>query len=81
MQFDDNSNMHENIRLEKAGKKAEADVIRDSFVAQACAAISTGVDFCSCKSDCPYHGKCLECVLIHRGHRDHLPSCLKGVGK
>ena len=23
----------------------------------------------------PHHGKCFECVVIHRGHRDHLPYC------
>lgn len=35
----------------------------------------SGVDYCSCKENCPHHGKCWECVLIHRGHRDHLPFC------
>ena len=32
-------------------------------------------DYCSCPEKCPHHGKCRECVLIHRGHRDHLPYC------
>lgn len=36
----------------------------------------SGIDYCSCPSECPHHGKCWECVLIHRGHRDHLPYCL-----
>lgn len=36
----------------------------------------SGIDYCSCPSACPHHGKCWECVLIHRGHRDHLPYCL-----
>ena len=35
----------------------------------------SGIDYCSCPSACPHHGKCWECVLIHRGHRDHLPYC------
>lgn len=81
MQFDDTPEMRENIRLEKAGDKAGADALRDNFVAKALTAIAGGEDFCSCTADCPYHGKCVECVLIHRAHRDHLPNCLKGVGK
>ena len=36
----------------------------------------SGIDYCSCPNSCPHHGKCWECVLIHRGHRDHLPYCL-----
>lgn len=35
----------------------------------------SGMDYCSCPEACPHHGKCWECVLIHRGHRDHLPYC------
>lgn len=35
----------------------------------------SGIDYCSCPEDCPHHGNCWECVLIHRGHRDHLPYC------
>ena len=35
----------------------------------------SGIDYCSCPEACPHHGKCWECVLIHRGHRDHLPYC------
>ena len=38
--------------------------------------LESGVDYCSCPEECPHHGKCRECVLIHRGHRDHLPYCL-----
>lgn len=37
--------------------------------------LDSGVDYCSCPESCPHHGKCWECVLIHRGHRDHLPYC------
>ena len=36
----------------------------------------SGIDYCSCPEQCPHHGKCWECVLIHRGHRDHLPYCM-----
>lgn len=36
----------------------------------------SGIDYCSCPEKCPHHGKCEECILIHRGHQDHLPYCL-----
>lgn len=80
MRYDDNPVMRENIRMEKLGRKKEADELRDGFVAEALQAVRAGDDFCICKVACPYHGKCLECVLIHRGHQDHLPNCLKPVG-
>jgi hypothetical protein len=32
-------------------------------------------DYCSCATKCRYHGKCVECVIIHRGHQEHLPNC------
>lgn len=35
----------------------------------------SGIDYCSCPEACPHHGRCWECVMIHRGHRDHLPYC------
>ena len=38
--------------------------------------IESKVDYCSCPEACPHHGKCWECVMIHRGHRDHLPYCM-----
>ncbi|MCL5072302.1 MAG: LPS biosynthesis protein [Actinobacteria bacterium] len=36
---------------------------------------SSGQDYCSCAVKCRYHGKCVDCVIIHRGHGDHLPNC------
>ena len=50
----------------------------------------SGQDYCSCNNiKCRYHGKCMECVLIHRGHDNHLPNCfhnminekIKGISK
>ena len=33
---------------------------------------------CSCpETNCEWHGKCFECVLIHRVNQDHLPKCLQ----
>ena len=36
----------------------------------------SGIDYCNCPEHCPHHGKCWECVMIHRGHRDHMPYCM-----
>lgn len=32
---------------------------------------------CPCpKKKCEWHGKCFECVLLHRVNQDHVPCCL-----
>ena len=36
-------------------------------------------DHCVCSAKCRYHGKCFECLTIHRGHADHLPECLRSM--
>jgi len=40
---------------------------------------NSGEDYCPCPVKCRYHGKCVECVLIHRGHGDHLPYCFHNM--
>ena len=33
---------------------------------------------CSCpKVKCEWHGKCQECVAIHRYYKDHVPNCFQ----
>lgn len=33
---------------------------------------------CSCpKIKCEWHGKCQECVAIHRYYKDHIPNCFQ----
>jgi hypothetical protein len=33
---------------------------------------------CSCpKVKCEWHGKCLECVTLHRYNKDHVPNCFQ----
>ena len=35
---------------------------------------------CPCvQIKCEWHGKCFECVLIHRTKRKHLPECLQPI--
>ena len=33
---------------------------------------------CTCPNTlCEWHGKCKECVALHRYHNDHVPFCLQ----
>jgi hypothetical protein len=33
---------------------------------------------CSCpKVKCEWHGKCQECVAIHRHYKNHIPNCFQ----
>jgi len=35
---------------------------------------------CTCPNTlCDWHGKCKECVALHRYHNDHIPVCLQGI--
>ena len=37
---------------------------------------------CPCsQTRCEWHGKCFECVMIHRTKRHHLPECLQPILK
>ena len=37
---------------------------------------------CICPNNlCDWHGKCRECVAIHRFHNDHVPVCLQPIIK
>ncbi len=35
---------------------------------------------CTCPNGlCEWHGKCRECVALHRFHGDHIPACLQNI--
>ncbi|MGI6176416.1 MAG: LPS biosynthesis protein [Christensenellales bacterium] len=69
----DNSDIaKEEIRLSREGKPKEAWEAKMKFFEEA----KKLEDHCSCPEDCPHHGNCYECVIVHRGHRDHLPYCM-----
>jgi hypothetical protein len=39
-------------------------------------------DKCQCsQTKCEWHGKCFECVMIHRVKKKHLPECLQPILK
>lgn len=60
------------------GNRQEGSKIQDEFVEELREALKTQ-DHCSCKKPCKYHGKCVECVAIHRAHREHLPNCFRSM--
>lgn len=60
------------------GNRAEGLKIQDEFVKDLRNAMKTQ-DHCSCTKACKFHGKCIECVAIHRAHEDHLPNCFHNM--
>ena len=60
------------MALFKQGRGAEASALQDEFLQEV---MASGEDHCNCPSACKFHGRCVECVTIHRGHGDHLPYC------
>jgi len=39
-----------------------------------------GIVACACPNTlCDWHGKCKECVALHRYHGDHVPVCLQPI--
>ncbi len=64
------------MELFKKGQSKEASQLQDLFLAEM---KSSGVDHCTCPANCKFHGKCVECVMIHRGHGDHLPYCFRNM--
>ena len=70
--IDDHPLEHEELRLAREGKPEESWRVKQEFLKQA----RQLPDHCSCPEDCPHHGNCYECVILHRGHRDHLPYCM-----
>ena len=71
--IDNNQKEKEALELFIKGESVKAHKLQKEFLDEV---MKSGKDHCSCKdAKCPYHGKCVECVIIHRGHSEHLPSC------
>ncbi|MHB0935939.1 MAG: LPS biosynthesis protein [Armatimonadota bacterium] len=62
------------MELFQQGKRREASELQDEFLQLVQA---SGEDHCSCPAACKFHGKCKECVIVHRGHGNHLPHCFQ----
>ena len=76
MTVDDHPMEMKAMELFKQGRSKEASKLQDQFLAEV---KRSGVDHCPCPSPCKFHGKCVECVTLHRGHGDHLPYCFQAM--
>lgn len=74
---DNNKKEKEALELFIKGESAKAHKLQKEFLDEV---MNSGEDLCSCEdAKCPYHGKCVECVMIHRGHGEHLPNCFRDM--
>lgn len=60
------------------GERTLGYQLQDEFVAELRESLGTQ-DHCTCEKACKHHGQCVECVAIHRAHREHLPNCFKSM--
>ncbi len=74
--IDDHPLEIEAMRLFKEGRGAEARKLQEQFLEEV---LSSGEDYCTCPGSCKYHGDCVKCIIIHRGHGDHVPHCLRAM--
>ena len=72
--IDDNPLEIRAMELFKQREGAKARELQEAFLAEVKA---SGEDHCTCPGGCKYHGDCVQCVILHRGHGDHLPHCFR----
>ena len=76
MPIDDHPMEIRAMELFRQGKGKQGSKLQDEFLAEV---KRSGEDHCSCPSACKFHGKCVQCVTLHRGHGDHLPHCFQNM--
>ncbi|MGE5531717.1 MAG: LPS biosynthesis protein [Bacteroidota bacterium] len=74
--IDDHPKECEAMRMFRTGQGKAASALQDEFLAEVKA---SGEDHCTCQGGCKFHGHCVECVILHRGHGDHLPNCFRNM--
>jgi lysine/ornithine N-monooxygenase len=72
MIIDDNELEKRAMASFRTGDEKNGHRLQNQFLSEV---RQSGMDHCTCTSKCPHHGKCADCVVIHRGHQDHLPNC------
>lgn len=72
--IDDHELEQKAMELFRAGEGERARALQTQFLESV---MSSGEDYCTCPHACAHHGNCVECVVIHRGHGDHLPHCFR----
>ena len=70
--IDDNPLEKQAMALFKNGDHAKARQLQAKFLEEV---KNSAEDHCNCPVSCKYHGNCVECLILHRGHGDHLPHC------
>ena len=73
--IDGNETMKKAMKAFHSGDHARGYELQDDFLEE----VKEVEDHCSCPKNCKYHGRCRECVLIHRAHRKHLPCCFRDM--
>ncbi len=63
------------LEYTRMGDTAKAEEMKEQFLQNA----GKLKDHCSCPEPCRHHGNCYECVILHRGHGDHLPYCMWSI--
>lgn len=76
MKIDGNEKETEALKQYNEGNVKEFHRLQDEFIKELREEYKDK-DHCPCTSSCKYHGKCMECVAIHRAHLDHIPVCLR----
>ncbi|WP_324825266.1 LPS biosynthesis protein [Sinanaerobacter sp. ZZT-01] len=74
VKIDGNPKMEESLKAYQEENVAEGRRLMKEFLKDV---EESGQDHCNCKEPCIIHGKCKECVLQHRGAKDHLPYCFR----
>ncbi len=78
MIIDGNTKEKEALEAYRRGEHLLYKKLQDEFVAELRESVGKE-DHCSCNEPCKFHGKCMECVSIHRAHRDHIPNCFRSL--
>lgn len=79
MKVDDNPIEIEAMAAFRRGNGNEGRRLQDGFLEEFHESLKLREDFCTCTADCKHHGHCVDCVVIHRGHGDHLPRCMQAM--
>lgn len=78
MIIDGNLKEKEAMAAYQRGDREEGHRLQTEFVAEFRREYEKK-DHCSCMVACRYHGNCKECIVIHRGHQDHVPNCMRDM--
>jgi len=79
MIIDNNQKEKEALEAFLRGDRELGNKLQDEFLAELREFKERKGDHCPCRQPCKIHGKCMECVALHRAHRGHLPECLHSL--